>query len=284
MDPLIITAAITGAETRKEDQPALPITAKEQAESAYECVENGARVIHLHVRDSEGNPSQSLELFEASISAIKKACGKDIIIQISTGGAIGDTMEDRLKPMSLQPEMATLNAGSLNFGEEVFVNPPPDIERFAIEMKKRQIVPEIEVYSAGMIDAVKALVKKEVLTHTPLHVQFVMGVPGGISGKLKNLLYLKDHLAEEISGATWGVAGVGRSQLPLANMGILLGGHVRVGFEDNIWYKRKVLAKSNGELVARVTRLAEELHRPIATISETREILNLPKGEDEHCE
>ncbi len=274
MEPLIITTAITGAETTKEVQPALPITPDEQAESAKECYEQGSTVIHLHVREDDGKPSQRLERFEEAINKIRKAV-PEAIIQMSTGGAVGVPFQERMAPLELKPDMATLNAGSLNFADQVFINSPQDIERLAEYFKKVNVPPEIEVYESGMVDYVAKLVKKGIITHTPLHVQFVLGVPGGMSGKPKNVLYMAEHLKELIPGATWGVAGIGRYQLPGAMMALIMGGHIRVGFEDNIYYHKGVLAKSNAELVARIKRLSMEFGRKVANPSEAREILGL---------
>ncbi|HQP26960.1 MAG TPA: 3-keto-5-aminohexanoate cleavage protein, partial [Candidatus Syntrophosphaera sp.] len=205
MEPLILTAAITGAETTRADQPNLPITPEEQAADALACYEAGARVIHLHVRDDEGNPTQSMERFKAAIEAIK-AAAPELVIQISTGGAVGEAFEKRLAPLELKPDMGTLNAGTLNFGDDVFINYPNDIVRLAEAFKVYGVVPEIEVYESGMIDYVAKLVKKGIITHTPLHVQFVLGVPGGMNGTPKNVLYMMHHLKELIPSATWAVA------------------------------------------------------------------------------
>jgi 3-keto-5-aminohexanoate cleavage enzyme len=274
MRPLIITTALTGAETTRDAQPNLPITPIEQAETAKECFAAGSQVLHLHVRDDDGKPSQSLERFKDTIDRVRVSAPQ-MLIQISTGGAVGEPFEKRMAPLSLKPHMATLNAGTLNFGDEVFVNTPPDIERLAAYFQEVGVAPEIEVYESGMIDVVAKLVKKGLLTHAPLHVQFVLGVPGGMSGKPKNLLYMAEHLKEEIPTATWGVAGIGRWQLPCAIMAVVMGGHVRVGFEDNIYYHKGVIAESNAQLVARVARIAAEFGRPLATPEQTREILGL---------
>ncbi len=274
MQPLILTTALTGAETTRAAQPNLPITPDEQAQTAIECFKAGSRVMHLHVREDDGSPSQRLERFEESITKIRAAV-PEIIIQMSTGGAVGVPFEQRMAPLKLRPDMATLNAGTLNFGDEVFINSPKDIERLAAYFNEVGVAPEIEVYESGMIDIVAKLVKKGLITHKPLHVQFVLGVPGGMSGKPKNLLYMAEHLQEEIPDATWGVAGIGRWQLPCAMQAIVMGGHVRVGFEDNVFYHKGVLAESNAQLIARVARLAEEFGRPLATPEQAREILGL---------
>lgn len=275
MKPIILTAAITGAETTLKDQPNLPITPKAQAIEAKACFEAGARVIHLHVREDDGSPTQRLERFRESIEAIRAAV-PEVIIQISTGGAVGEAFEKRLAPLSLKPDMGTLNAGTLNFGDDIFINHPQDIIRLAEAFKEYEVVPEVEVYESGMIDVVSRLVKKGIITHSPLHLQFVLGVPGGMSGKPKNLLYMVEHLAEEIPTATWAVAGIGRWHLPTAMVAMVAGGHIRCGFEDNIFYHKGVVADSNAQLVARLARIAKEIGRPLATPEQTREILALP--------
>lgn len=268
--PLIITCAITGAETQKASQPALPVTPREQAESAREAVEAGASVIHLHVREDDGSPTQRVERFSESIAAIRSAC-PGVVIQISTGGAIGESVESRAKPLALKPEMASLNIGTMNFGDDVFLNHPLDVVGLAKKIYENGIVPELEIYEAGMLEASLRLVKKGVLKG-PIHCQFVLGVPGGMSGDLRNLSHLLSLIPEDWQ---WGVAGIGRFQLPLALHALLQGGHVRVGFEDNIYYHKGVLAKSNAELVARVSRMAKEVGRPVASIPQARQILGV---------
>ncbi|MCK9557802.1 MAG: 3-keto-5-aminohexanoate cleavage protein [Candidatus Cloacimonetes bacterium] len=275
MKPIILTAAITGAETTRKDQPNLPITPEEQAREAKACFDAGARVIHLHVREDDGSPTQRLARFEDSISAIRQAV-PEVIIQISTGGAVGEAFEKRLAPLALKPDMGTLNAGTLNFGDEIFLNHPKDIIRLAESFKEYHVVPEVEVYESGMIDVVAKLLKKGIITQEPLHIQFVLGVPGGMSGKPKNLLYMVEHLAEEIPSATWAVAGIGRWHIPTSMVAMVTGGHIRCGFEDNIFYHKGVVADSNAQLVARLARIASEIGRPIASPEQAREILALP--------
>lgn len=273
MQKLIITAAVQGAEVTKQQNPNLPVTPEELAQSSYEAYQAGAAIIHLHVRDENGNPTQDKAVFAEAMRLIREKC-PDVIIQPSTGGAVGMSWEERAQPLELCPEMATLTAGTVNFGGDVFYNPPAYIERFAVRMKELGIKPEIEVFEVGMINNALQLVKRGLLQQ-PLHFDFVMGVPGAIPGTIKNLL----HLVESIpAGSTWTVAGIGRHELPLAAAAIVLGGHVRVGFEDNIYYRKGQLAQSNAELVARVVRLARELERPVATPDEAREILGLKRS------
>lgn len=274
MKNLIITCAITGAETTREKQPALPMTPEEQGQAAEEAVQAGASIIHLHVRDEAGHPSQSVERFREAITAIKKRV-PEVMIQISTGGAVGESIENRLKPLSLRPEMASLNLGTLNFGDDVFWNHPRDILKLAQTMNDLEIIPELEIYEAGMLEVGLKLAKQGVLRN-PLHFQFVLGVPGGMSGDLKNLMHLLSILPTDPQ-LHWGVAGIGRSQLPLAVHAMALGGHVRVGFEDNIFYSKGVLAQSNAQLVARVARIARELGREIATPLQAREMMGVKR-------
>ncbi len=275
MEPLILTAAITGAETTPQDQPNLPYTPEAQAKEALACFEAGARVIHLHVRDDNALATQDVNRFKESIDAIRQAC-PEVIIQISTGGAVGASFDSRIAPLQLKPDMGTLNGGTLNFGNEVFMNAPGDIERLAEAFKKYDVVPEVEVYESGMVDYIARLVKRGVIVSEPLHMQFVLGVPGGMSGQPKNVMYMAQHLKELIPTASWAVAGIGRYHIPASMMAMTLGGHIRVGFEDNIYYHKGVIADSNAQLVARMRRIAEEIGRPIATPAQAREILALP--------
>jgi 3-keto-5-aminohexanoate cleavage enzyme len=269
MTKLIITGAITGAETTKDMNPALPTTPEEQAASAYECWQAGCSVVHLHVRDAQGKPSQSLELFEKVSKLIRDRC--DLILQFSTGGAVGTPVSERIAPLKLKPEMASLNAGSINFGDEVFENLPKDIAALAVEMKRLNIKPEIEVYDLGMLEYGVSLVTQGIVP-APAHFQFVLGTKHGLSGAPENLFHMKSKLP---SGCTFAVAGVGRNQLQVAPLAIVSGGHVRVGFEDNVYFSKGMLAKSNAQLVARIKELSLLLQREVATPQEARKILGI---------
>jgi 3-keto-5-aminohexanoate cleavage enzyme len=269
--PVIITCAITGAETTRERQPHLPITPQEQAIAAEEAVRAGASIIHLHVREDDGKPSQRVERFEESIRAIRSRT-PGVIIQISTGGAVGESIENRAKPLSLKPEMASLNLGTMNFGDDVFYNHPKDIVGLAAKMHQYGVMPELEIYETGMLESALRLAKQGILRE-PLHFQFVLGVPGGMSGDARNLVHLVSMLPSP--DLHWGVAGVGRFQLPLAVQALVMGGHVRVGFEDNIFYKKGEVAKSNAQLVERITRIANELGREVATPEQARKLLGI---------
>lgn len=270
MEKLIITAAITGAELTKAQCPVLPISPEEQGQAAKEAVEAGASVIHLHVRDEQGRPSQKMDHFKASVEAIRKACrGNEPIIQFSTGGAVGESISNRLAPLTIKPEMASFNLGTINFGEDIFVNSFSDMRAFAKAFQENKVIPEFEIYEAGHIDNLKKLIKEGILS-APFHCQFVLGVPGALSGELSSLQFLVQNLPEK---AYWGVAGIGRFQLPLAVHSILMGGNIRVGLEDNIFYSKGIPAKSNAQLVERVVRIANEVGRSVATIADARKLL-----------
>ncbi len=271
MEKLIITACICGAEVTKEQNPNVPYTVEEIAREAKSAYDAGAALIHLHVREDDGKPTQRAQRFSECIEAIKAVC-PDAIVQVSTGGAVGMTNDERLQPLTLNPEMATLDCGTCNFGgDEIFVNTENMIIDFAKQMNERNCKPEIEVFDKGMIDMAIRLNKKGYIK-APMHFDFVMGVNGGISGEARDLVFMKESIP---AGSTWTVAGVGRYEFSMAAMGIIMGGHVRVGFEDNVYIDKGVHAKSNGELVERVVRLAKELGREIASPQEARQILGL---------
>lgn len=271
MEKLIITAAICGAEVTKANNPAVPYTVEETVREAKSAYDAGASVIHLHVREDDGVPTQSAARFAVIMEAIRKAC-PDVIIQPSTGGAVGMSNEERLQPITLNPEMATLDCGTCNFGgDDIFVNTENTIIEFAEKMNRRNIKPECEVFDKGMIDMALRLAKKGYIK-TPMHFNFVMGVNGGISATVRDLLFMRESIPAE---STFTVSGVGRSQIPMATAAILLGGHVRVGFEDNVYMSKGVLIKSNGEIVERVVKIAELLGREVARPDEARAILGL---------
>ncbi len=271
MDKLIITAAICGAEVTKEHNPAVPYTVEEIAREAYLAYKAGASIIHLHVREDDGTPTQNKERFRACIEAIKEKC-PDAIIQPSTGGAVGMSNDERLQPLALNPEMATLDCGTCNFGgDDIFVNTENTIKYFGEKMIGQNIKPEIEVFDKGMIDMALRLQKKGYIK-LPMHFNFVMGVNGGISATPRDLVFMAGSIPQ---GSTFTVSGIGRSQFNMAAMAIIMGGHVRVGFEDNVYMAKGVPAESNGEMVEKVVRLAKELGRDIATPEEAREILGL---------
>ncbi|MCL2227337.1 MAG: 3-keto-5-aminohexanoate cleavage protein [Oscillospiraceae bacterium] len=271
MEKLIITACICGAEVTKAQNPAVPYTVEEIVREAKSAREAGASIIHLHVREDDGTPTQSAERFKVCIDAIKKEC-PDVIIQPSTGGATGMTNDERLQPIALNPEMATLDCGTCNFGgDEIFINTENMIIDFAKKMTAKGIKPEVECFDKGMIDTAIRLNRKGIIP-SPMHFDFVLGVNGGISAEARDLVFMVGSIPQ---GSTWTAAGIGKAQFPIAALAIIMGGHVRVGFEDNIYIEKGALAKSNGELVEKAVRMAKELGRKIATPAEARAILGL---------
>ncbi len=266
---LIISCAVLGAELTKNSYPSLPVTPEELSQSAIEAVNAGASIIHLHVRDKAQKPSQDKEIFKEVTKLIKNRC--DCIIQYSTGGAVGTPVKDRCGPLSLKPEMATLSMGSLNFGNEIFENTEDIIQAINKEIIVNGVMPELEIFDYGMMDTVDRYLKKNILPEK-FHVDFVLGVPGGMNGEIKSLTMLTDRLRV---GQEWSVAGISKYQLPLTAHAIAMGGHIRVGLEDNIYYRKGELCKNNAQFVERVVRIAKELDRPVASVKEAREILKL---------
>ncbi len=273
MDKLIVTVAGVGAETTKEAQPALPVSAVEIGEDAARCCEAGAAIYHLHVRRPDGSPTQDRDVFAAAIEEIRKRT--DIVIQTSTGGAMGMSADERLQPLDLQPEMASLTTGTANFGDDVFFNDAALIHEFYGRMQTKNVRPEFEIFEAGQIDNALRLVKELGPAGPLLHWDFVLGVPGSMSGEPRNLTFLVDRIPAE--GCTWTATGIGRWHMPVTMTALALGGNVRVGLEDNIFYHKGVLAEGNAQLAARVARLAREWGRETATPEEARQILKLGK-------
>ncbi len=267
---LILTAAIVGAEVTRASTPHLPITAQEIADEAARCRDAGAAVIHLHVRTPDGRPSQSTGLFRAAIEAIKAKT--DVIVQTSTGGAVGMSIDERAGPLACRPEMATLNCGTLNFGDEVFENTRPQIRDLTARIRAAGAIAELECYEVGHLDEALALVKEGHLVE-PLHFQFVLGVPGGIGAREDVLRFL---ITQVPNGATWGVAAVGRHQRPMTELAMQLGGHARVGLEDNIYLEKGVLSEGSAPLVARAAAFGRNLGREIATPERARKLLGIP--------
>ena len=273
MEKLIITAAICGAEVTKDQNPNVPYTVKEigiEAEAAFLA---GASIIHLHVRENDGTPTQNKDRFKACIEEVKSRC-PDVIIMPSTGGAVGMSNEERLQPIYIEPppEIASLDCGTLNFGgDEIFVNTETTIKYFAEEMYKRGIKPELECFDKGMIDMALRLHKKGFIKD-PMHFNLVLGVNGGISASARDLNFLVETLP---LNSTYTVTGIGKHEFTIATLGIVMGGHVRVGLEDNLYISKGKLAESNAQLVEKVVRIANELGREIAAPYDTRKILGL---------
>lgn len=268
---VIITVAPTGAWPTKKDTPYIPLQPEEIADEVYECWKAGAAVAHIHVRDDEGKPTMAFEKFEETVRLIRERC--DIVLNLTTSGGLGLTDEIRMKPfMELRPEMASYDCGTMNWlHTSIFENSPQFLEKLGLTMQEYDVKPEIEVFDAGMIYNALYYMKKGVLK-APLHFQFVLGAAGGMAATVENLVFLKNLIPE---GSTWGALGIGKGHLPILYATLALGGHVRVGMEDNIYYGPGRLAKSNVEFVERAKRLIEEMGKEVATPDDARQILGL---------
>jgi 3-keto-5-aminohexanoate cleavage enzyme len=274
MDKLIITAAITGSRMTRDVAPYIPITPDEIAQSAIECWDAGAAIVHIHVRDPKtGLGTQDLDVFRQVVEPLRERT--DLLLCLTTSGIPGRNLaiEERLKPLELEPELASFDAGSINLGGSAFINTPEFLEAAAKSMKEKGVKPELEIFDVGMMVTCLRM-RDQGYLEEPLHFQFVLGTPWGSPATPKSFLHLYEHLPED---ATWSIIGIGKGHLPMAMMGLILGGHIRVGMEDNIYYERGVLAKSNAEFVERIVRIAKEYGRDTATPQEAREILGLRK-------
>ena len=269
---VIITCAITGAETTRAQNPALPLTPVEIADAAHDAWRAGASVLHLHVRDAEGRPTQDLAVFKDVIDRVRAKC--DLVIETTTGGAVGMTAEERLQPVTLEPEMASLDCGTVNFGDEFIVNTLPMMREFAALMRERKVRPTLECFDLSHVYASLQLIK-EGLLEAPFHYGFVLNVPGGVAYEPDVLDLFVRKLPR---GAFWTAMGIGRANLPAVYGALAMGGNVRVGFEDNVYYSRGVLAKSNAELVDRAARIVRESGQDVATPDDVRAMLQLRKN------
>ena len=271
MEKLIISCCICGAEVTKENNPAVPYTVEEIVREAKSAYDAGAALIHLHVRWDDGTPTQDKGRFQECVDAIRAVC-PDVIIQPSTGGAVGMTDLERLQSTEITPtpEMATLDCGTCNFGgDEIFINTDNTIANFGDIMKERGIKPECEVFDKGMIDLALKAAKKGHIDY-PMHFDFVLGVQ--MTATVRDLVFMAGSVPP---GSTWTATGIGKNCWDIVAATIALGGHVRVGFEDNVYMSKGVLAKSNGEMVERVVQMAKLMNREIATPDEARAILGL---------
>ena len=271
MEKLIITTALTGNVPTKKMNPSLPVTPEEIAEDVRRCADAGAALFHVHARDGEAKPSLDRGIFVNIVRRIKET-SPEVIVQLSTGARAGKDWEDRAVPVKMLPEMGSFTTGSNNLPGIVYENSPQFIEFLAKVFQETSVKPEIEIFEPGMINNANFLVKKGYL-QAPLHLDFVLGAPGAMPGSIKNLLFLSESIP---AGATWTVAGIGKNEMPLATAAILMGGHVRVGLEDNLIMPDGSLA-SNVRLVETIVRIAGELGREIATPDEARQILGLDR-------
>ena len=270
--PIIITAAVTGSVTAASDSAYLPVTHDAIVEAAVTSWRAGAAVIHLHARRADGEPTQDANEFRELVRRIRET-GCEAILNLSTGSAGGRaSLDERLDCLELRPEMATLDCGSMNFGDErVFANPFHWLRTAAGRMRELGVRPEIEVFDTGMIANGLRLIE-EGLIDGPGVWQLCLGVRGGAPADLATVAHMLSRLP---LGAQWSLLGVGRHQLPVNLISLGFGGHARTGLEDNIYFRRGELATSNGQLVARLVALAAACDRPVATPDEGRALLGI---------
>lgn len=269
---VILTVAPTGAWPTKKETPYVPLQPREIADEIYACWKAGASIAHIHVRDDEDKSSMSFEKFEETVRYIRETdC--DIVINLTTSGQLGLDDEARMKHViELKPDIASYDCGSMNWMHStVFENSPRFLEKLGLAMQENNVKPEIEIFDAGMIYNALYYLKKGILK-APLHFQFVLGAAGGMDATVENLVFLKSLLPEN---CTWGALGIGKGHLPIMYAALALGGHVRVGMEDNVFYSKGVLAKSNVEFVERTKRIVKELNKEIASPDEAKQILGL---------
>jgi len=269
--PLIITAAPVGCETTREDTPHLPLTADEIAADVARCAVEGATVVHLHVRDAAGQPSQSRELFLEAITKIRQRC--DIIVQVSTEGEASMDVAERCHPLDTGAEMATIATGTVNRGDHIFFNSKPLMEHVALLVKQANLLPCLEICDVGFLENVKLLAKKG-LVKLPGHFEFVLGAKGGMGARKDVLGLLVNNIPR---GSTWSVAGVGRHQLSMAEVAVRRGGHARVGLEDNVHLSKGVQSQGSAPLVAKVAEYCRSIGRPVADVAAARTLLGIKK-------
>jgi uncharacterized protein (DUF849 family) len=268
-DATLITVAPTGAESAKSAVPALPVTLEELVTTAKECQAAGASMIHVHIRDDDARPTLDLARLTGTVQALRE--GTDLIVQLSTGGAVTDSFEDRLAVLDARPDGCSLTCGTVNFGDDVFLNPWPFIRDLYVRAKELGVVPEFELFDLGHIATLHRLLAEFGPPHGGhVHCDLVMGVPGGMPGDAATLVAAASALP---AGATWSATGIGRTTLPVMLAALSAGGHLRVGMEDTVTFARGRPVKSNAELVARAAALAELAQRPPMRPEETRAML-----------
>jgi uncharacterized protein (DUF849 family) len=269
--PTLLTVAPTGAETAKSDAPALPVTLEELVATATACEAAGAGVIHIHIRDSAARPTLDVALLRETVAAVREST--DLVVQLSTGGAVTDPYEARIAVLDALPDSCSLTCGSVNFGSEVFLNP----WGFMVELYRRtqelEVVPEFELFDVGHVASLLKLLEKEGLPYGGrIHCDLVLGVPGGAPGTAESVLTMARMLPPE---ASWSATGVGRSTLPVALAALSAGGHLRVGMEDTLTFSPGVPVRDNAELVERAATLATLAQRPPMSTTEARALLNV---------
>lgn len=269
---LLITVAPTGAETAKADCPQLPTTPEEIARTAAECETAGAAMIHLHVRDHAHAPTLDGVLLKEWVAAVRESSG--LVVQLSTGGSVHDPLTERLKVLDAAPDSCSLTMGTTNFGDDVFLNPWPFVVELYQLAQERGVAPEFELFDLGQVHALGRLLDTYGLpVGDKVHVDFVMGVPGGMPGTTAALVASVQGLPAAVT--SWAATGIGRTTLPVALASLSMGGHLRVGMEDVLTISRGVPVESNAQLVERAAELGRLAQREPMTPTECRELLGL---------
>ena len=270
----LITVAPTGAESSKSDVPALPVTRDELVATAKECEALGASVVHVHVRDDEAAPTLDLGRLRDAVAALRAET--NLVVQLSSGGAVTDPEADRLRVLEAAPDMASCTMGTVNFGDDVFLNRWEFIVELHTRMRDRRIVPEYEIFDLGHLATLARLLDRHGLPHGGhVHVDFVMGVPGGMAGDAETLIAAKHALRDLPAGTTFSATGVGRTTLPVLLAALAAGGHLRVGMEDTLTYAKGQPVESNMQLVARAAGFARLAQRPPLTTDQARALLGV---------
>jgi 3-keto-5-aminohexanoate cleavage enzyme len=266
----LITVAPTGAETAKADCPQLPTTLDELVAEAKACEALGASLVHVHIRDGEHRPTLDPGRLRDTVQALREQT--NLIVQLSTGGSVHDPLETRLHVLDAEPDSCSLTCGTTNFGNDVFANPYPFMEQLYQQAQEREVVPEFELFDLGHVTSMKRLIDTYGLPYGgKVHVDFVTGVPGGMPGTTQALVAGVQALPPEVT--SWSATGIGRTHLPIMAAALSLGGHLRVGMEDNLTFARRVPVRDNAQLVERAADLTRTMQRPPLTTEEARSLL-----------
>jgi 3-keto-5-aminohexanoate cleavage enzyme len=272
MDPLLITVAPTGAETAKADFPQLPTTPEELAQTAKDCEQAGAAMIHIHVRDREHRPTLDLALLREWVAAVRET--SDLVVQLSTGGSVHDPLDQRMKVLDAEPDSCSLTMGTTNFGDDVFSNPWPFVCDLYQLAQERGVAPEFELFDLGQVHAMRRLLDRYGLpAGGKVHVDLVMGVPGGMNGTTDALVAAVHDLPPETT--SWSATGIGRSTLSVILASLSKGGHLRVGMEDVLTISRGVPVESNAQLVERAVAIGALAQRTPMTPAQARELIGV---------
>jgi uncharacterized protein (DUF849 family) len=278
-DRTMITVAPTGAETAKSDAPSLPVTLDELVGAAQACERAGAGLVHVHIRDGQALPTLDLARLRDTVAALRERTS--LVVQLSTGGAVTDPFEDRLRVLDAEPDSCSLTCGTVNFGDEVFANPWPFMVELYQRTQAQEVVPEFELFDLGHVTALHRLLDTCGAPYGGrVHCDLVMGVPGGMPGTAAALVAAVQSLP---AGATWSATGVGRTTLPVALAALAAGGHLRVGMEDTLTFAKGKPVTDNAQLVTRAAELATLAQRPPMTTGEAHAMLNVKDRRPAHA-